>query len=43
MRIIKKMIFIAGALVLMATGSYAADSIVMGTEQVVKGYRDIRA
>ncbi|MBX9497697.1 hypothetical protein J8Z86_16620 [Yersinia enterocolitica] len=33
----KKMIFIAGALLLMATGSYAADSIVMGTEQVVKG------
>ncbi|MGT3289606.1 hypothetical protein [Yersinia enterocolitica] len=31
------MIFIAGALLLMATGSYAADSIVMGTEQVVKG------
>ncbi|HDL7800461.1 TPA: hypothetical protein PXP53_003460 [Yersinia enterocolitica] len=37
MSIVKKTIFIAGVLLLMATGSYAADSIVMGTEQVVKG------
>ncbi|ELI7925097.1 hypothetical protein RSE70_004443 [Yersinia enterocolitica] len=31
----KKMIFIAGALLLMATGSYAADSIAPNTEQTV--------
>ncbi|MBX9498540.1 hypothetical protein J8Z86_21045 [Yersinia enterocolitica] len=35
MRIVKKMIFIAGALVLMATGSYAADSIAPNTGQTV--------
>ncbi len=35
MRIVKKMIFIAGALLLMATGSYAADSIAPNTEQTV--------
>lgn len=37
MRIMKKTIVVAGVLFLMATGCYAADSIVMGTEQVVKG------